>query len=819
MNVRHFRSVFLLTALCGSSVIFGQSSAPLRGTVIDPQGRPIGAAQLSLFNSANATRIDQVQSVDGRFEFSGIPGGRYLIQAVAEGFRQTTAPVDFQPGGNSTIEVRLQIEGVQQSVVVTAEAGARSMDEIAKSVSVIGRADIDARDEYSISETLRNTPGLVVRNLGGPGQSTSIRSRGLGPSATAILIDGMRFRDVATTQADATSFLGNLNIINPDRVEVLRGSGSSLYGTNAVGGVINVVTDQGGAPTHGDLLAEGGNLGLLRGRGSIGSAAFSNRLLYSGGLLHLNVMDGVDGHDRTRSTGAQGLARYVLRDGLAASARFFGSDDFLQFNSSPTATGIPAANIPNTTIVHAIPLARSEVQNSLAGRPIQAGNATFIPSRDDPDNRRASRWHSTALKLQQTVNALLNWQVSYQHVNTDRIFQNGPAGIGTQPVVSNRSQFTGGVDTVDARVAFRITPWETISGGYEFERERYFNADDNRLPGPNRVSTETRIRQNSNALYLQNQLALLSQRLQISFSGRYQSFDLQRPRFLTTGTANNYATIPLSSPPRALTGDGAVAYFTPATGTKFRAHAGNSYRAPALSERFGSGFSFNPTLAQVIFSPFGDPRLSPDRYNSFDTGVDQYFAQNKVRVSGTYFYTRVVQIILFDSASAVVRPQTDPFLRTSGYFNAAGGISRGVELSTEAQPFRSTLLNTSYTYTRANTDQDVQVRGFFRTFAVPAHTFTFMANQQIGKKTDVTLDLYQASRYYNPLTAAGRARAYEYPSLTKIDVVVSRVIWTNETKALRCYAKVDNLLNREYYETGFRTPGATWLAGLRMNFR
>src|SRR6185436_15006238 len=145
-------------------------------------------------------------------------------------------------GTNSPVEVRLQIEGVQHSILVTAEAGARSTDEIAKSMSLIDRSEIVARDEYSVSETVRNTPGLIVRNLGGPGQSTSIRSRGLGPSATAILIDGMRFRDVATTQADASSFLGNLNIINPERVEVLRGSGSSLYGTNAVGGTIHIVT-------------------------------------------------------------------------------------------------------------------------------------------------------------------------------------------------------------------------------------------------------------------------------------------------------------------------------------------------------------------------------------------------------------------------------------------------------------------------------------------------------------------------------------------------------------------------------------------------
>ncbi|MBC8164865.1 MAG: TonB-dependent receptor [Bryobacteraceae bacterium] len=815
---RHLR-VLVLIAFCFANAALGQSSGRLRGIVTDPQGRPVATAKLSIFNSTNSNRIDQVESIEGRFEFTSIRGGRYLIEASAEGFRQTTVPVDFKPGDNGTVQVRLELEGIQQSILVTAEAGAQSMDEVSKAVSVIDRAEIDTRNEYSLSETLRVTPGLVVRNLGGPGQSTSFRSRGLNTSATAILIDGMRFRDVATTQGDASSFLGNFNIVNPERVEVLRGSGSSLYGTNAVGGVVNVVTDQGGAPTHGDLLFEGGNLGLLRGRGSVGGAVLDNRLLYSAGLLHLNVLSGVDGNDRARSTGAQGFARYSLGHGLSASARFFGSDDFVQPNSSPTAAGLPAANIPNATIVSAVPLARAQVQNSIAGRPIQAGNATFIPSRDDPDNRRASRWYSSAFKLQQTFNALFNWESSYQHVNTDRIFQNGPAGIGSQPVTSNRSQFMGGIDTVDARVAFRIQPWATISGGYEFEHESYFNADDNRLPGPNRVSTETRVQQSSNAFYLQNQLSLLSQRLRISFSGRSQGFSLQRPRFLTTGTANNYSKVALSSPPRALTGDLALSWFAAKTGTKFRAHAGNSYRAPGLAERFGSGFSFNSATAQVVFSPYGDPGLAPDRYNSFDTGVDQYFARNKIRVSGTYFYTRIVQVILFDSASTVIRPQTDPFLRTSGYFNAAGGISRGVEISAEAQPLKSTLLNTSYTWTNANNDRDVQVRGFFRAFAVPAHAFTLMVNQQLGKKNDVTMDLYRASSYFNPLSAAGRSRAYQYPAMTKIDAVASRQIWTSESQVWRCYVKADNLLNREYYETGFRAPGLTWMAGLRMNFR
>jgi outer membrane cobalamin receptor len=61
------------------------------------------------------------------------------------------------------------------------------------------------------------------------------------------LIDGLRFRDAATTQGDASSFLSDLLVVNTERLEVLRGSGSSLYGSNAIGGVINVLTDQGAA--------------------------------------------------------------------------------------------------------------------------------------------------------------------------------------------------------------------------------------------------------------------------------------------------------------------------------------------------------------------------------------------------------------------------------------------------------------------------------------------------------------------------------------------------------------------------------------------
>lgn len=791
------------------------AAADIRGTVFDPQEKPIDRAEVLLFRQGDTAAVGRTFSSAGEFSFAHTPPGQYWLEVAAPGFRETSVPVE--PGQH--VSVRLEVSGVDHRILVTAEAAAQSIDQISKAVSVIDAAEITQRNEYSLSEALRDTPGLLVRTLGGPGQSTTVRMRGLRADATAVLIDGLRFRDVATTQADSSSFFSTLNIINADRVEVLRGSGSSLYGTNAVGAAINVVTDPGGGRSRGMLQAEGGSLGLMRGRAGLSGGLRGNRLVYSAGLLHLNVLSGVDGDDRARSTGTQSFVRFQPSARTSISGRLLFSDDFVQPNLSPTASGLPVANIPNNVIVPAIPLSPDQARNSQVGLPITPGNATFIPNRNDPDNRRASRFWSGAFIARQNVSPTADLQASYQRVHTNRVFRNGPAGAGSQPAVSNISQFRGDVDTVEGRATWRPVSWSSVTGGYEFEREGYFNLDNNNLPAPSTVSTRTEIAQQSQAVWFAAQNLFLNQRLQVSVSGRSQSFSLERPSFQYSGTANPYGSTTLADPPRALTGDIAMSYFVATTATKFRAHAGNSYRAPGLYERYGSGFFYNSTTNVVAFSPYGDPRLAPDRYNSVDAGVDQYVFRDKVRVSATLFYTRIVQLTQFDSASLVVRGSTDPFGRTSGYYNGAGGITRGTELSVETRPWRSSLLRGSYTYVNADTDQDLAVRGFFQALSVPTHAFTGFLNQQLGRRTDVTFDLYRSGDYYNSLSAAGRARAYLYPGMTKIDAVVSHNVRNADNYVLKAYAKVDNLLNQRYFENGFLAPRATFVTGLRILFR
>ena len=801
-------AVFLNAALLHAQI-------PVRGTVQDPQGKMVDGAKLVLYRQGASTALARTRSQNGGFVFPDSGPGEYLLEITAAGFQRASLPVN----GGKPATVRLKIAGVDQHVVVTAEGAAQTIDQVSKAASVIDAAEIAQRNEYSLSEALRDTPGLLIRNLGGPGQATSVRIRGLRADATAILIDGLRFRDAASISASAEAYLSTFNVIAFDRVEVLRGSGSSLYGTNAVGGAINVVTDAGGGAAHGGLQMEGGTLGLMRGRATIAGGIMDNKLTYSAGLLHLNVMSGVDGDDRARSSGFQTFTRYAFKPTASLAGRVFFSDDFVQPNLSPTTSGLPAANIPSSTIIPAIALAPDQVLRSTLGLPITAGNATFIPGRNDPDNRRSSRFWTGALIYRQAIHPLAEWVTSYQRVHTNRIGMNGPAGPGFQPLVSNHSQFVGDIDTVDSKLLWRPRQWFALTGGYEFEREGYLNLDDNRVTGPSQVRTRTLAEQRSNAVYFANQITLAQQRLQISFSGRAQMFALDKPFFDYSGVVNNYARVQAVTPPRALTGDVAVSYFLPRSGTKLRVHGGNSYRAPGLYERYGTGFFYNSISNAIAFSPYGDPRLSPDRYNSVDGGVDQYLFQDRVRLSGTWFYTRTVQVTQFDSSANSVRPGQDPYGRSFGYYNGAGGSARGGELTAEMRPVRGTLFRASYAYVNADTSQDSTVRGVWSALGVPAHSFMAMVNQQLGRKTEVTVDLYRSSNYYGPLFAGSRTRAYEFDGVTKIDAVLNRVLWSGDKYTLKGYAKVDNMLHQRYFENGFLAPRASFLTGLQVLFK
>ncbi|MFO0281318.1 MAG: TonB-dependent receptor plug domain-containing protein [Acidobacteriota bacterium] len=804
--------LFLLLLPVGLS-----AQTKLSGQVTDPQTNPI-AGRVSLYPPGALTPLIATTDNQGVYRFENLAAGAYTVEVEAASFRRISRTLRIEKDQREATEnFEMAIAGLTQTVVVTATGEAQTIDQTAKAISVITSEEINDRNEYNLAEILRNVPGLQVRNLGGPGALTQIRMRGLRPDASAVLVDGMRFRDPTTTQGDATSFMANLTFVNAGRVEVLRGSGSSLYGSNAVGGAINMVSDEGGAPVHGMIQAEGGGLGFLRGRASLAGGFRENRWTYSLGFTHLNVMAGVDGNDANRSNGGQGFLRYSLSDRTRVSGRFYGAKDFLQSNITPATTGIPAGNFPTTGVIPFIPLPQAQVRNLVTGQPVSHGNATVVPGRDDPDNRRESAFSTSAVRLEHQFTTKVNMQANYQYLTTNRIFSNGPGGIGFQPAATNVTNPGGYIHTLDWRVNAQVARWYSLSGGYEFEREFFNDRQNNNLPAPRTIVVSGRIRQNSNAVFVANQLSLFKERLLISLSGRMQDFRLATPVFQAQGVRNVYDGLQIPNPPRAWTGDVSIAYLLASTGTKLRTHIGNAYRAPALYERFGGGFFNNPATGNVNFTPYGDPRLSPDRYNTYDFGIDQYLWQSRIRLSATYFYNRIKQLTAFDSAGRITAA-TDPFGRTSGYLNGAGGISRGVEFGYEARLTRSTTMQGSYTFTNAVSDRDIQVPNFWFALTTPRHTASFVVTQRIGKRADLTFDLFRGGQYYVPFFAVNRTRAFLSPGYTKGDVVGGYKLWSGDKRNVRLYGKVENVFNQLWYENGWLVPQAWGIVGLSFSY-
>ena len=783
----------------------------ISGHVKDPQGANVPGATVTLYARDRTIKLVTAADSSGAYSFKHLAAGEYLVEAEATGFTLATAQsVTVEAGQTKTLDIELQVSGLRSTVVITASDTPQTVDEVSKALTVVDNQEIEERDEMAIPESLRTVPGLRLQQLGGPGSFTSIKTRGLPSEDTAVLIDGIRFRDAAATQGDASGYLEDLTVTDISRVEVLRGSGSSLYGSNAVGGVVNIVTDEGGGPTHGSVLGEGGGLGLFRTKAQLAGGLNNNRIVYSGGFSFFNVTRGIDGEDAARNSSGQGRVLFRITPKATLTGRIYATKSRVQLNNSPEGIG----TLPATGIIEAIPLSPDQQLRFEAGVPpsqLIVGNATFIPGANDPDNLRKANFFNGAVIFSHSPTEHFGYTISYQGLNSKRSSINGPLGVDFQPFGgTTRSDFNGLIHTLNARVDIQAGRVNYITGGYEFESENFENPSFQVNPADN---SDVDVTQRSHALFVQDQLRLVDDRLQITGAFRTQFFRLQEPVF-TPASSAPYQGITFQSPPTAYTGDGSFAYTFRSSGTKLRGHVGNGYRAPSLFERFGTFFD-----SFFGYSVFGDPRLKPEKSIAFDAGVDQSFHNNRVRLSATYFYTQLRTIIIFDF-SGLINFATDPFGRFGGYLNTNGGIARGAEVELRATPTKTLNLLAAYTFTKSQ-QRTPQVPGTIRSLVIPDHQFSLVATQRIGRRVLVNFDFSASSNYigaiFDPNTFV--SRGYRFNGLAKADLGTSYSLpLKSEKRQLRFFGYVDNLFDQEYFESGFRTPGRTGRAGASFIF-
>ena len=155
-----------------------------------------------------------------------------------------------------------------ETMVITANRTETKEKEVGSSLTVITADEIQKRQVLTVAEALRLVPGIDVINSGGLGRMTNVYSRGANAGQTLVLVDMVEMNDPAS--ANGAFDFANLMVDNIDRIEVLRGGESSLYGSDAIGGVINIITKKGKGGPKFTLSGQGGTYNTFK---TIGTAS------------------------------------------------------------------------------------------------------------------------------------------------------------------------------------------------------------------------------------------------------------------------------------------------------------------------------------------------------------------------------------------------------------------------------------------------------------------------------------------------------------------------------------------------------------------
>jgi iron complex outermembrane receptor protein len=208
-------------------------SATVTGRVV-AAGAPVAGAQVRALGTTRQASSD----ADGAFALDGLPPGRVVVEAQSARHGRAVATLEVAAGEVARVELVLSREIHGGELTVTASPSARAGDELARPLSVLDGAELLAALEPTLGETLAKQPG-VSSTYFGPGASRPV-IRGQGGDRVRVLDNGLGTGDVSTTSPDHAVALDPLAA---ERVEVVRGPATLLYGAGAVGGVVNVLDD------------------------------------------------------------------------------------------------------------------------------------------------------------------------------------------------------------------------------------------------------------------------------------------------------------------------------------------------------------------------------------------------------------------------------------------------------------------------------------------------------------------------------------------------------------------------------------------------
>ncbi|MBC8401169.1 MAG: TonB-dependent receptor [Candidatus Marinimicrobia bacterium] len=230
-----------ITTLCMCLLVLNvnaQERGRLVGRIVDEAtGDPLFMACVVLQKTHQGAESDH----EGYYWIPDIPPGTYEVQTSRIGYTNVEGQ-EVRIAAGLTTEMNISMVNdpiyAKEEVTVTATRGNDLVSEVPASVTVINAETIELQKPQNLAEVLQNVQGVNIKDYGGIGGIKSVSLRGSSASQVLVLVDGQRVNDTASGQVD----FSRISVEGVEKIEVVRGGGSALYGANAIGGVINIIT-------------------------------------------------------------------------------------------------------------------------------------------------------------------------------------------------------------------------------------------------------------------------------------------------------------------------------------------------------------------------------------------------------------------------------------------------------------------------------------------------------------------------------------------------------------------------------------------------
>src|SRR5690242_3313072 len=273
--------VFVFAFLSISLPSPAQSTATVSGRVTDRSGAAIAGAEISAESLNGGAKQQAKSAADGAYSLTLAPE-RFRIRVTSPQMAPVEQEITLSSAEVRTWNVRMQLAELSSTVVVTAQAEPEPANTVASPVTVLTRQDIEQRQEIWAAPLMASSPGVSLARLGPMGGVTSLFLDGGDSNFTKVLVDG-----TPVNEPGGDMDFSNLDLSSVDKIEIVHGASSALFGSDAMTGVVQILTHRGTTTRpQFTLIGEGGTFDT--GRGAANLSGKLNRFDYASSISYFN---------------------------------------------------------------------------------------------------------------------------------------------------------------------------------------------------------------------------------------------------------------------------------------------------------------------------------------------------------------------------------------------------------------------------------------------------------------------------------------------------------------------------------------------------